>query len=105
MFLNNNYKVYGMITIKDDLFLTTVGSVGAASNGISRFVWAFLTDKYGYKKMFTCMLVIQACVAGTFTLISDSKPLYLVWYMISMSCQGGLSTMQPTITAKVFGPK
>ena len=94
-----------MITIKDDLFLTTVGSVGAASNGISRFVWASLTDKYGYKKMFTLMLIIQLCVAGSFVSISHSKPLYLVWYMISMSCQGGTLTMQPTITAKVFGPK
>lgn len=94
-----------MTTIGDDLFLTTVGSVGAASNGVSRFVWASLMDRFGYKKIFSCMLVIQAIIAGTFSSIADNKALYLIWYMISMSCQGGSLTMQPTITAKVFGPK
>ena len=57
--ISNNYKVYGMTTIGDDLFLTTVGSVGSAANGVSRFIWASLMDKFGYKRVFLAMLIIQ----------------------------------------------
>ena len=57
--MSNNYKVYGLINIKDDQFITLIGSLGSICNGLSRPIWAILFDKYGFKKAFTVLLVLQ----------------------------------------------
>ncbi len=101
--LANNYKVYGMTTIGDDLYLTTVGSVGSAVKGVARFIWAALADRFGFRKVFMVLLALMAAVCGSFIAISHSKPLFMIWYIISMGTEE--AAIMPTITAKVFGPK
>lgn len=68
--LASNYKVYGMTTIGDDLFLTTVGSIGSACKGLSRFIWAASADKFGFKKVFMVLLLIQVKEEFFFVLIN-----------------------------------
>ena len=59
LFIANNYKVYGLTKISEDHFITVVGSIGAVSNGGTRAVWALFFDKYGFKKVFFFLIVIQ----------------------------------------------
>ncbi len=40
-FLEGNYKNYGILHIKDDQFLTLIGSVSGIANGFSRIVKIF----------------------------------------------------------------
>jgi len=101
----NNYKVYGLENINDDSFLTLVGSIGSATNGCSRAVWALLYDKFGFKKVYFCLLILQAVLAATLNFISSVKALYLIWYALIMGCEGGQIAMFPAVTAKVFGAK
>ena len=86
MFMSHTFKALGIITINDDLFLTTVGSIGAVVNGCSRSLWATLQDKYSFKKIFFILLIIQIPLSGTLVKISElgdenwlGRPLYLIW--------------------------
>jgi hypothetical protein len=53
------YKTFGEKEIDDDSFLTTVGSVGAVVNGLSRVFWSTLQDKIGFKKVYFLILTIE----------------------------------------------
>ena len=55
----NNYKIYGIEEIADDTFLTLVGSIGSVCNGFSRAAWAMLMDRFGFRRIFLIMMIIQ----------------------------------------------
>jgi len=103
--MTNNYKVYGMEKIPDDLFLTTVGSVGSAMNGCARVFWATLSDRFGFKKVMSILLIIQCIFCPTYDLISSSKGAFFLWYCVAMATEGGLLALLPAVTGRVFGPK
>ena len=43
-----NFKIYGFEKIKNDAFLTTVGSIAALCNGILRVAWGIAYDKFSF---------------------------------------------------------
>jgi sugar phosphate permease len=49
MFIAFNYKEYGMIKLTNDSFLTVIGSCGAIFNGLGRFFWGFMFDKFSFR--------------------------------------------------------
>jgi len=51
------YKTVALGLI-DDRTLTIAGSFGSFINGSSRILWASLMDKYGFKRVYLCILVI-----------------------------------------------
>jgi len=44
--------------VLDDNLLTTAGMIGSACNGGSRIIWATLMDKYGFKKIYSVLLIM-----------------------------------------------
>lgn len=52
------FKEYGQHYIKNDTFLSVVGSVGAFLSGSFRIIWATLLDYYSFKRIFTILLGI-----------------------------------------------
>ena len=58
----NNYKIYGLLQIADDTFLTIVGSVGSVTNGCCRVFWGIMMDRFGFKKVFFIILAIQVTI-------------------------------------------
>lgn len=101
----NNYKVYGLTRINNDAFVTLVGSIGSLVNGASRAIWAAFYDKYGFKRVYFVLLVVQAALSVSLHYISTIQGVYLLWYALIMSCEGGQIAMFPAVTKKVFGPK
>jgi MFS transporter, OFA family, oxalate/formate antiporter len=86
MFIAHVYKSYGILHINDDFFMTSVGSFGAMFNGGSRSIWSTLQDKYGFKRMFSILLVFQITLSATLVSIASlgddsswGKSLYMVW--------------------------
>lgn len=59
LFLVNAFKNFGSKKISDDGFLTLVGGIGGAMNGLSRLFWASLMDKYGFKRIYGALLILQ----------------------------------------------
>lgn len=105
LLMANNYKVFGLEQLKNDSFVTLVGSVGSAANGCSRLFWAALYDRFGYKKVYFALMLLQCGVCATLYLISKTPALYLIWHSIIMATEGGQFSVMPTVSTKVFGPK
>jgi hypothetical protein len=57
-YIMNSYKTYAAATIKDDAFLTIVGSVGALANGLLRIFWSSLLDYFPFRKVNSSLLLI-----------------------------------------------
>ena len=110
MFMAHTFKALGIASINDDLFMTTVGSIGAVVNGCSRSAWAMLIDKYSFKRIFCILLIIQILLSATLVNISEigkeswiGKPLYMIWIWASFFWLGGHYSMFPTETSKLYG--
>jgi hypothetical protein len=103
MFVINTFKSYGMKQIKNDQFLTLVGSIASVFGGI-RFVWSYLIDRYSYKFSYTIVLLMNIFFGFTLILISENKALYLIWVSMIVWAEGAHFALIPTIIAKIFGP-
>ena len=76
------YKAFGLTFIKDDMFLSVVGSITSVFNCSGRLLYGMIMDKFAYKVSMTieaCLLVI---LMSTFYLtsligVSDEAPLCL----------------------------
>ena len=82
--------------------MTTVVSVATILGGITRFMWSFGIDKFGFKKVFALLLIIQIIISATISSIAEYKILYLIWVCFSMICEGGLFSMFPTLCSYQF---
>ena len=69
MFVLNTFKKYGQENIKDEKFLTLVGSVASIFGGI-RFVWSQLVDRYSFKLSYTIVLGINIIFGATLVLVA-----------------------------------
>lgn len=59
MYMASVFKSFGSVEGSiDDMTLTVAGSIGGACNGLSRVFWATLDDKFGFKKIYSIILVI-----------------------------------------------
>lgn len=58
LFLVNAFKNFGQSKINDG-FLTLVGGIGGAMNGLSRLFWASLMDYFGFKRIYGTLLLLQ----------------------------------------------
>lgn len=59
LFLAFNYKNFGFTSIKNDKFMSVIGSLGSLANSMSRFMWGYLFDKYSYRTIST---IINSCL-------------------------------------------
>ncbi len=89
--------------IKNDDFLTIVGSVASVFGGI-RFIWSYLIDRYSYKLSYAIVLSINIFFGFTLVLVSDIKALYLIWVSMLVWGEGAHFALLPTVIAKLFGP-
>lgn len=97
------YKSLGATTISDDQLLTTIGSVGALFNGLSRIFWSSLLDWFAFRSVYRTLLSIQI-ICILFVEWSLSVPwLFLLIICMSMMCEGAITSILPTETLKHFG--
>lgn len=102
LFVINTFKKYGMQSIKDDRFLTTVGAVSSVFGGI-RFLWSYLVDRYDFKFSYTIILCMNVAFGGTLTLVKEVPALFLIWVSMIVWAEGAHFSLVPTICAKLFG--
>lgn len=63
--MNGNYKFYVNKLIIDDYFLTIIGMVSVIGIGISKFIWAFLFRKTGFKTVLLTIIIISIVIYAT----------------------------------------
>jgi hypothetical protein len=57
-YIMNSFKTFGAAYIKDDKFLTLIGSIGALVNGLMRIFWASLLDYFPFRRVNGILLLI-----------------------------------------------
>lgn len=98
------YKFFAQDTLGDKA-LTVVGAIGSVFNGSSRILWATLQDKFGFKKVYLCLMLLQLVTCSAIYFSKNNFFLYTVLVACSFLCEGGHFSMFPTVSAKVFGIK
>ena len=58
VFTTSVFKMIAIDFISDGI-LTLAGALASACSGFARFLWAFMLDKFGFRKVFTAMMIIQ----------------------------------------------
>jgi len=102
-YINSVYKTIA-VGIKDSK-LTLVGALGSVTNGCSRFFWATIQDKYGFKGIYFILLSIQLLSSALiFSFRSDIVP-YGICLCLAFLCEGGHFAMFPTVGVNIFGMK
>lgn len=102
-FIASNFKNYGILMIKDDSFLTLIGSLGSIFNGAGRFFWGTLSDRFSFKSLYLLIVIIQMVDAATMRYIHEYKEAYLLWVCLAFLCEGGHFVLFPPLCLKVFG--
>ena len=102
-FLASVYKDFGSDGKISDKALTVTGSIGSVGNGVSRIVWSALSDKYGFKKMYILVMIIQLVCTVAISSCNTVAPLYTAVVALSFCCEGGHFTLFPAASAYIFG--
>jgi MFS-type transporter involved in bile tolerance (Atg22 family) len=64
LYVASVYKTINQVNLSDKI-LTIAGALGSVCNGCSRIMWATLQDKFGFKKVYGVILVLQLIISTT----------------------------------------
>ena len=64
------YKVFGQTFIRDDKFLSLVGSISSIFNCSGRLLWGLIMDRVGYKVSMSMVATLLVLLVSTFFLTS-----------------------------------
>jgi len=96
------YKTSNQGMLSDSI-LTVAGSLGAICNGSSRIIWGGLQDKYGFRKVYTTLMLLQWVISFTLHYTRASGFLYTLWVCCSFFCLGGHFSLFPSAIVRIFG--
>ena len=102
VYMASVYKTTAQDTL-DDHTLTLAGALGSVCNGSSRIMWASIQDKFGFKRVYFCLLLIQIVMCFSIFYLKSYAFLYVSCICFSFLCEGGHFSMFPTAAAKIFG--
>ncbi|KAK8811348.1 hypothetical protein WA158_003082 [Blastocystis sp. Blastoise] len=104
VFISSFYKFIANDFTNDDLFSSLVGSISSLCNGLSRPIWGYLSDKFGYKKVMCCICFGVAFFTGTLILSEQGgKYLFFIWVCLLYFTIGGNFALFPAYTSRSFG--
>ena len=64
------YKVFGQTFIRNDKFLSLVGSISSIFNCAGRLLWGFIMDRIGYKMSMSILAILLVMLMSTFYITS-----------------------------------
>ena len=102
--LLSTYKMFAVMYINDDIFITFVGSI-AFILGALRFVWSMLLDKgYSYHQVYGTLILIQIICSSLIIRSAEqkSKGIFLLLTSLSIFCEGGHFVLLPSHCAQVY---
>lgn len=96
-FMKASFKNYGSVFHKDDEYLTLVATFVYLSASSSKFIWGFVLDAFGFKKVYTLVLLVEITLCFTLQYIASDRVLYIVWIVLTNFCEGAHFTLFPTV--------
>ena len=103
--MNFSFKSIGLEFLKDDTFITIVGSMGAVVNALSRLIVGMAYYKYGYLKIVLSILAIEVIVALLYVPLASNKSAYVINTLLFELTYGGQLSMYPLVSDTIFKKK
>ena len=97
------YKTFGQETIEDDRFYTFINIANMGSSALCRLGCAALMDRFGFRKVFLCILLTQLVLGYTYYLTRASKALFLLATSLEMGLEGGIISTLLGLCGRIFG--
>ena len=106
-FINPLCKSFGLQEIDDnDIFLTSVVSVGAVFNLLGRITWPLFADLTSYKTALVIHGGFNSFFLVTFYItVAGGKIMFSFWVCCILFGIGGYVSLFPSAVAKSFGPR
>lgn len=104
IYIASVYKPIAQDELKDSV-LTIAGAIGSVCNGTSRVFWASLMDRFSFRSVYACLLLLELAVSLSIYYVRDQPVLYPIWVGLSYWCEGGHFSMFATAGVQIFGIK
>ena len=86
-----------------DYALTIAGDIGILVNGLSRYLWGYLSDYFCFRKLITIINGMMIVAIFTIQLTSLNIITYCLPIIISFASLGGVFSLLPSLILKMFG--
>lgn len=96
-------KKFGLLNGYDEKFLSISSFVWKFTNASCFCVWGYLLDKYGFKSVYMCLMLIQIGICSSCYFTSKYKIGFVMYNIISAVVNSGNLSISPTSFALVFG--
>jgi MFS family permease len=103
LFIAFHFKEYGGIYIKDDYYLSMLGSMGSVANGIFRMILGMTMDVIPFKLLMTSNILIFMVSCATIIFSVQSKVSYFITIVITYGVYGSLYSIFPTQSVRMLG--
>lgn len=105
--ITSYYKTFGQAFIKNDQYLSLVGSISSILNAVGRPMWGVLLDRFPFK---VCLLLLDSSLlCFTITLyiskIIESETMLMIWICALYLSFCGIYVIMPIIVVRCFGQK
>lgn len=103
LFLNINFKTYGLTKIKDDYFVTFGAFLNGIASTIGRVFWGYILDKMSFKILYLVIQFILAIFSLSFPIFSENSTYFAIWIVSIAFCDGGMMCILGPGLIKIFG--
>ena len=100
-----SFKNYGLLYINDDNLLSYAGAFALLGNGLLRLVWPLVINYFTFKCANIALAVLQGLLIFSIPYSLERPYLYCAIVILSIMCEGGVTTTMPTVVLKVFGER
>jgi len=108
------YKSFGTTFIKNDKFLSLVGTIASVFNCSGRILYGVIMDNSSYRFAMITLTTLLTILSSTFYLtsllpmdsmlqLSPAKVFFALWVWLIYLTFPGTYAMQPAVTAQLFG--
>jgi MFS transporter, OFA family, oxalate/formate antiporter len=103
IFVAFHFKEYGGIFIKDDYYLSILGSMGSVANGGFRMLLGVTMDLVTFRKLMVASILVFMLSSATIVFSVHNKVTYFMTIVFTYGCYGGLYSIFPTQNVRMLG--
>ena len=96
------YKQVDLENLSDET-LTIAGAIGTVCNGCSRVFWPTLSDKFGFRRVYYCLLTVQLITSFCIYRVRSNAVLYILCVALAFLCEGGHFSLFSVAGVTIFG--
>lgn len=103
LFLTFNYKSYGFTSIKNDSYISVVGSIANFFGACFRILWGYWLDRYSFQTITTAINICLLFCCSVVDYAVGSEIAYLIIIILVYSSFGGNYSIYPPQNVRMLG--